>query len=240
MPWRLDCLLNRLSRHRSKKTSKLRATGLCEWNPPVTGKWDEMRRHLKSCTGATGRFSSKRYYSITKQIRLMNLINKSLLQGHIMKYIAVYWGNVDQLLWRHMASLDHNWFMHGFCEKYAACWKIQLFEPLMLRSLLYYCVIQCVAGLTNFQTKLICYQFSGKWKHTSVKLYSNQKIFLDESATLKVYSAKYPFHSRCVNPRVRVRVRSSCFSDMDASWLIHFCIFKITLIDRNVISFNTD
>ena len=34
---RIDCLLNRLFRHRSEKTSKLRVTGLCEGNPPVTG-----------------------------------------------------------------------------------------------------------------------------------------------------------------------------------------------------------
>ena len=34
---RLDCLLNRLFRHRTKKTPKLRVTGLCEGNPPVTG-----------------------------------------------------------------------------------------------------------------------------------------------------------------------------------------------------------
>ena len=32
-----DCLLNRLSRRKSKKTSKLRATGLCEGNSPVSG-----------------------------------------------------------------------------------------------------------------------------------------------------------------------------------------------------------
>ena len=32
-----DCLLNRLIRRRSKKTSKLRVTGLCEGNPLVTG-----------------------------------------------------------------------------------------------------------------------------------------------------------------------------------------------------------
>ena len=32
-----DCLLNRLNRRRSKKTSKLRVTGLCEGNSPVTG-----------------------------------------------------------------------------------------------------------------------------------------------------------------------------------------------------------
>ena len=34
-----DCLLNRLFRRRSKKTSKLRATGLCEENSPVTGEF---------------------------------------------------------------------------------------------------------------------------------------------------------------------------------------------------------
>ena len=33
-----DCLVNRLFRHRSKKTSKLRVTGLCAGNSPVTGE----------------------------------------------------------------------------------------------------------------------------------------------------------------------------------------------------------
>ena len=33
------CLLNRLFRRWSKKTSKLRVTGLCEGNCPVTGKF---------------------------------------------------------------------------------------------------------------------------------------------------------------------------------------------------------
>ena len=33
------CLLNRSIRRRSKKTSKLRVTGLCEGNPPVTGEF---------------------------------------------------------------------------------------------------------------------------------------------------------------------------------------------------------
>ena len=36
---RLDGLLKRLIRHRSKKTSKLCITGLCEGNSPVTGKF---------------------------------------------------------------------------------------------------------------------------------------------------------------------------------------------------------
>ena len=34
-----DCLLNRLLRRRSKKTSKLRVTGLSAWNSPVTGEF---------------------------------------------------------------------------------------------------------------------------------------------------------------------------------------------------------
>ena len=34
---RLNCLLNRLFRHKSKKTSQLRVTSLCEGNPPVAG-----------------------------------------------------------------------------------------------------------------------------------------------------------------------------------------------------------
>ena len=34
-----DCLLNRLFRHRSTKTSKLRVTGLCEGNSSVTGEF---------------------------------------------------------------------------------------------------------------------------------------------------------------------------------------------------------
>ena len=34
-----DCFLNRLFRHRSKKTSKLRVTGLCVGNLPGTGEF---------------------------------------------------------------------------------------------------------------------------------------------------------------------------------------------------------
>ena len=36
---RLDCLLNRLFGRRWKKSSKLRPTGLCEGNSPVTGEF---------------------------------------------------------------------------------------------------------------------------------------------------------------------------------------------------------
>ena len=38
-----DCLLSRLFRHISKKTSKLRVTGLCEGNSPGTGEFPPQR-----------------------------------------------------------------------------------------------------------------------------------------------------------------------------------------------------
>ena len=38
-----DCLLNRLFWRRSKKTSKLRVTGLCAGNSPVTGEFPAQR-----------------------------------------------------------------------------------------------------------------------------------------------------------------------------------------------------
>ena len=38
-----DCLLNRLFRRRSKKTSKLRVTGLCAGNSPVAGEFPAQR-----------------------------------------------------------------------------------------------------------------------------------------------------------------------------------------------------
>ena len=38
-----DCLLKRLFRHRTKKTSKLRVTGLCTGNSPQTGEFPEQR-----------------------------------------------------------------------------------------------------------------------------------------------------------------------------------------------------
>ena len=38
-----DCLLNHLFRRSSKKTSKLRVTGLCVGNSPVTGEFPAQR-----------------------------------------------------------------------------------------------------------------------------------------------------------------------------------------------------
>ena len=46
---RLYCLLNRLFRRRSKKTSKLRVTCHCAGNSPVTGEFPAQRAIMLSC-----------------------------------------------------------------------------------------------------------------------------------------------------------------------------------------------
>ena len=75
-----DCLLNRLFRHRSKKTWKLRVTGLCVGNSPGTGEFP-----AQMASSAENVSISWRYHD-----RLFNI--------HI---------NVHQNLWRYMASTGH-------------------------------------------------------------------------------------------------------------------------------------
>ena len=68
-----DCFLNRLFRHRSKKTSKLRVTGLCAGNSPEAGEFPAQmasnaenvsiwwRRHVESCELMTTRLSNWKF-----------------------------------------------------------------------------------------------------------------------------------------------------------------------------------
>ena len=73
-----DCLINRISRRRSKKTSNLRVTGLCEGNSPVSGEFAHKRSVIRSFDAVImtycgpsfenlqvpQRFSRKPYYNI--------------------------------------------------------------------------------------------------------------------------------------------------------------------------------
>ena len=65
---RLDCLFNPLFRRRSKKTSKLRVTGLCEGNSPVTGEFPSQR-----ASKAENVFSWWRHHVITDAHGLFGL-----------------------------------------------------------------------------------------------------------------------------------------------------------------------
>ena len=105
---RIDCLLNRLFRRISKKTSRLRVTGLCEGNSTANGEFSAQRasnaenvsiwlcHHGSGCVGAsrpqhhyTSRFYSFifiGYYGTSNQTQ----------QAHIKAVEAEWW--VDALI----------------------------------------------------------------------------------------------------------------------------------------------
>ena len=63
---RLDCLLNYLFKCRSKKTSKLHITGLCEGNPTVTGGFPTQRAsNTKNVSIWRSHHEQKKYQSST-------------------------------------------------------------------------------------------------------------------------------------------------------------------------------
>ena len=76
-----DCLLNRLFRHRSKKTSKLRVTGLCARNSPVTDEFPAQMasnaenvsiwwRHHVAVTGSTLNFIHACCFACCRRVSL--------------------------------------------------------------------------------------------------------------------------------------------------------------------------
>ena len=79
---RLDCLLKRLFRCRSKKTPKLRITGLCEGNPP-----------------ATGGFLSQRASNAEKASHLMtsSYEHKMMWSSHFKTVAHAHWGRVTHI-----------------------------------------------------------------------------------------------------------------------------------------------
>ena len=71
-----DCLLNRLFRRRSKKTSKLRVTGLCEGNSPVTGEFPAQRASDKEKVSIWWRHHA---FGIRPISHLMDIVEMLLL-----------------------------------------------------------------------------------------------------------------------------------------------------------------
>ena len=66
-----DCLLSRLFRRRSKQTSKLRDTGLCAWNSPVTGEIPAKKGQLRG----------KYFHLMTSSWSFLSLPQPSRWQG---------------------------------------------------------------------------------------------------------------------------------------------------------------
>ena len=72
------CLLNRLFRRRSKKTSKLRVTGLCAGNSPVTGEVPTQR-----ASNAVNDSISKRHHDTFGTSQVFIHFNNNYTKDHI-------------------------------------------------------------------------------------------------------------------------------------------------------------
>ena len=81
------CLLNRLFRHKSKKTSKLRATGLCAENSPVPGEFPAQMASIAEISSFDYVIMHSKFINQTR-IKKFNYFTVSLDQN-------------DALRWRH-------------------------------------------------------------------------------------------------------------------------------------------
>ena len=68
-----NCLLNRLFRRRLKKTSKLRLTGLCEGNSPVTGEFPSQRASNEENASIWWRHHTCDHPSVSERKVLMDM-----------------------------------------------------------------------------------------------------------------------------------------------------------------------
>ena len=108
-----DCLLNRLFRRRSKKTSKLRVTGLCAGNSPVTGEFPAQRASNAENFSIWWRHHGNRHPYITCHTAEVWGYAETVLvhrRIHTRTYIyIIYW----KLLLRMWNIVD----LHYFCRR---------------------------------------------------------------------------------------------------------------------------
>ena len=91
----LECLLNPLFRRRSKKTSKLRVNGLCEGNPPDTGRFPSQRASDVENTSIWWR-----HHDILLKIEN----NKSMSRGDTVGLSPRWWGCISVTVMKQIAK----------------------------------------------------------------------------------------------------------------------------------------
>ena len=93
------CLLNRLFSRRSKKTSKLRVTDLCEGNSTVTGEFPAQRASNAENVSISWRHHAKR--SSNPWFEWYNVIvifERATMMGFRAKTLAIY-PEIDESVW---------------------------------------------------------------------------------------------------------------------------------------------
>ena len=106
----VDCLLSRLFRHRSKKTSTPRVTGLCERNPPI----DDVIMRLGQLT-VCSHYSSdyQRMQLQTSALTVLYEGNTRVTSGFSLQRVS----NMENILmsWRHHGeTMCFAWHMYSF------------------------------------------------------------------------------------------------------------------------------
>ena len=100
---RFDCLLNRLFKRRSKKTSKLRVTGLCEGNSPVTDEFPAQRAN-----NAENVSISWRHHGHRRQHRFP-------IRTHSLSYGIHFARNITSFLLLGLYPISFRFFPRDYC-----------------------------------------------------------------------------------------------------------------------------
>ena len=88
---RPDYLLNRLLRRRSKQTSKLHVTGLCEENSPVTGEFLSLRAsNAEMFTICPISSAIATFQSILLRVRMAMQPHKTLFSSYVTEWILKF------------------------------------------------------------------------------------------------------------------------------------------------------
>ena len=104
-----DCLLNRLFRYRSKKTPKLRVTGLCEGNSPVTGDFPAQRASKAENVSIWWRHRDKGCFPCTLNLAIDTLY--SCQWYNVTTVLIVWWECFNPIISYLDSEKDHYYFI---------------------------------------------------------------------------------------------------------------------------------
>ena len=111
-----DSLLNGLSKHRSKKTSKLRVTGLCGWNSPVTGEFPAQRASNAENDSIWWRHHTSRAVGIPyPHLPVLDWEERNYLRSGLFTEPFIHW-KVTVMMMK-FSSLAASWALNFKCNQ---------------------------------------------------------------------------------------------------------------------------
>ena len=147
-----DCLLNRLFRRRSKKTLKLRVTGLCAGNSPVTGKFPTQMASNAENVSIWWRHHVYRSCNIW----FVTHTSATGISMHRIMLHRLWHENINWKTLRHMDSQGHLIF-HFYFILLTSTWRFichHLQSNMQGFPMMWYSVIVCPKGQLTDTTSL--------------------------------------------------------------------------------------